>query len=170
MIETLAKELAAEIRRSREYEAYAAAREKALANEQTAALLEYQEAQFGGKKKKDAFSLSDDDPELKRMLKMRARQEQIKGQKGIKGLVFVSTGLFENFGYIDPYSEERDFSDLKRFIELRGGFYRSSVSSKTDYLICNDPDSDFKKSMKAKELGVPVITEEEFLKMVGEKA
>lgn len=39
MIETLAKELAAEIRRSREYEAYAAAREKALANEQTAALL-----------------------------------------------------------------------------------------------------------------------------------
>lgn len=39
MIETLAKELAAEIRRSREYEAYATAREKALANEQTAALL-----------------------------------------------------------------------------------------------------------------------------------
>ena len=39
MIETLAKELAAEIRRSREYEAYAAAREKALADEQTVALL-----------------------------------------------------------------------------------------------------------------------------------
>ena len=39
MIETMARELAAEIRRSREYEAYAAAKEKALANEQTAALL-----------------------------------------------------------------------------------------------------------------------------------
>ena len=39
MIETLAKELAAEIRQSREYGAYAAAREKALADEQTAALL-----------------------------------------------------------------------------------------------------------------------------------
>ena len=39
MIETLAKELAGEIRRSKEYEAYAAAREKALADEQTAALL-----------------------------------------------------------------------------------------------------------------------------------
>ena len=39
MIETLAKELAAEIRRSREYETYTAAREKALADEQTAALL-----------------------------------------------------------------------------------------------------------------------------------
>ena len=39
MIETLAKELAGEIRRSKEYEAYAAAKEKALADEQTAALL-----------------------------------------------------------------------------------------------------------------------------------
>ena len=39
MIETLAKELAAEIRRSREYEAYVTAREKALADEQNAALL-----------------------------------------------------------------------------------------------------------------------------------
>ena len=39
MIESLARELAAQIRRSREYEAYAAAREKALADEQTAALL-----------------------------------------------------------------------------------------------------------------------------------
>lgn len=39
MIETLARELAAEIRRSREYEAYTAAREKALADEQNAALL-----------------------------------------------------------------------------------------------------------------------------------
>ena len=39
MIDALARELAAEIRRSREYEAYAAAREKALADEQTAALL-----------------------------------------------------------------------------------------------------------------------------------
>ena len=39
MIETLAKELAGEIRRSKEYEAYAAAREKVLADEQTAALL-----------------------------------------------------------------------------------------------------------------------------------
>ena len=39
MIETMARELAAEIRRSREYEAYAAAREKALADEQTAGLL-----------------------------------------------------------------------------------------------------------------------------------
>ena len=142
------------------------------APEQTAALLNYQEAQFGSKKKKDAFSLSDDDPELKRMMKIAARREQVKGQKGIKGLVFVSTGDFKNFGIIlgNEYSfEGKDMSDLKGFIEWRGGVYRSSVSSKTDYLICNDPNSESVKSKKAKELGVPVITEEEFLKMANEK-
>ena len=40
MIDALARELAAEIRKSREYEAYIAAREKVLADEQTAALLQ----------------------------------------------------------------------------------------------------------------------------------
>ena len=142
------------------------------APEQTAALLDYQETQFGNQKKEDAFSLSDDDPELKRMMKIAARREQVKGQKGIKGLVFVSTGDFKNFGIIlgDEYSfQGKDMSDLKRYIEQRGGVFRSSVSSKTDYLICNDPDSESVKSKKAKELGVPVITEEEFLKMANEK-
>lgn len=46
---------------------------------------------------------------------------------------------------------------------------RSAVSSNTDYLICNDPNSDTVKSKKAKELGVPVITEDQFLKMAEEK-
>ena len=140
--------------------------------EQTTELLDYQQNQFGGNKKKDAFSLSEDDPELKRMLKMQERQEQIKGQKGIKGLVFVSTGYFEHFGEIlgSEYSfEGKDMSDLKAYIEARGGVYRSSVSSKTDYLICNDPNSNSAKSRKAAELGIPVITEEEFLKMANEK-
>ena len=60
-------------------------------------------------------------------------------------------------------------SDLKDYIEARGGFLRSAVSLNTDYLICNDPNSNSVKSKKAKELGVPVITEAEFLKMVEEK-
>lgn len=59
-------------------------------------------------------------------------------------------------------------SDLKEYIEDRGGFLRSAVSSNTDYLICNDPNSDSVKSKKARELGVPVITEEIFLKMAEE--
>ncbi len=134
----------------------------------TAALLAYQSAQFGDVK--DELSLSDDDPKLKRMLKMQARQEQIRDQKGIAGLAFVATGDLEQFGYVDEYTGAHDLSDLKEYIEQRGGYLRNAVSSKTDYLICNDPNSESVKSKKAKELGVPVISEEAFLKMSGEPA
>ena len=99
---------------------------------------------------------------------MTARREQVAKQKGIAGLAFVATGVFKNFGSYDYYTGVPDFSDLKEYIEKRGGFLRSTVSYKTDYLICNDPDSDSTKSKKAKELGVPVITEKEFLKMAAE--
>ena len=71
--------------------------------------------------------------------------------------------------YYDEYTGAKDMTDLKEFIEARGGFLRSAVSSNTDYLICNDPNSDSAKSRKAKELGVPVITENEFLKKANEK-
>ena len=135
----------------------------------TAALLEYQSSNFESGLKMDDFSLRDNDAELKRMIAMSDRREQIKDQKGIKGLVFVATGDFRNFGYCDIYTGAKDMSDLKAYIEERGGFLRSAVSSKTDYLICNDPNSETAKSKKAKELGVPVITENEFLKMAEEK-
>ncbi len=134
----------------------------------TAALLEYRQKHFGDKSN-DALSLSDDDPEFKRMQKMAARREAIKDQKGIKGIVFVQTGDMTYFGYYDEYTGAKDMTDLKDFIEARGGFLRSAVSSNTDYLICNDPNSDTVKSQKAKELGVPVITEDQFLKMAEEK-
>ena len=133
----------------------------------TALLLEYRQTNFGVREK-DEFSLSDDDPDLKRRLKQHARQEEIKGQKGIKGLAFVATGDFENFGWEDEYTGAKDMSDLKAFIEERGGFLRSAVSGKTDYVICNDPNSDSVKSRKAKELGVPVIDEKSFLQMANE--
>ncbi len=134
--------------------------------ELTAELLNYQAEHFG--KKIIADELPDDDPEFKRTMKIADRQEKIRNQKGIRGLVFVATGCFEHFGKV--YANEfafygKDMSDLKAFIEALGGIYRSAVSSKTDYLISNDPDSDSAKSRKAKELGIPVITESEFLKM-----
>lgn len=134
----------------------------------TAALLDYQQKHFGDKSNKE-FSLSDDDPEMQRMLKMVARREAIRDQKGIRGIVFVQTGDMNSFGYYDEYTGAKDMSDLKDYIEARGGFLRSVVSSNTDYLICNEPDSDSVKSKKAKELGVPVITEDQFLKMAEEK-
>ena len=134
----------------------------------TAAMLDYQTRQFGGAKAE--LSLSNNDPEMKRRLKMQARQDQIKGQKGIRGVAFVATGDFNNFGYIDEYTGAHDFSDLKEYIERRGGYLRSAVSSKTDYLICNDPNSESAKSKRAKELDIPVISEEDFLNMSEEPA
>ena len=135
--------------------------------ELTASLLKYQSEQFGGGVKNE-FSLADDDPEIKRILKMQARRDKIKDRKGIAGLTFVATGNFNHFGYVDEYTDARNLSDLKEYIEERGGYLRSAVSSKTDYLICNDPNSDTTKSKKAKELGVIVITEKDFLKMAEE--
>ena len=142
--------------------------EKNKEPERIAALLAYQSIQFGAEDTAQAFSLSDDNPEMKRMLKMAARKEQIRDQKGITGLIFVCTGDLDHFGYVDEYTGARDFGDLKAYIEARGGFLRSAVSSKTDYLICNDPSSQTIKSKKAKELGTSVITEEEFLRMADE--
>ena len=49
-----------------------------------------------------------------------------------------------------------------------GGKAAGSVSSKTDYLINNDSTSASSKNQKAKELGVPIITEEDFMKMLEE--
>ena len=74
----------------------------------------------------------------------------------LAGLTFVITGKVEHFANRD---------ELKAAIERQGGKTASAVSSKTDYLINNDSASGSSKNRKAKELGVPVITEEEFLKM-----
>ena len=133
-----------------------------------AELLTYQEKHFP-RMGEENLTLSDSAPELKRVEKMAARREEIARHKGIRGITFVATGYFENFGEFDEYTGSKDMIDLKAYIEKLGGFLRSAVSSKTDYLICNDPNSNSVKSIKAKELGVPIITEEEFLKMAGEK-
>ena len=53
-------------------------------------------------------------------------------------------------------------------IESKGGKVTGSVTSKTDYLINNDVNSTSSKNKKAKELGIPIITEEEFLNMIGQ--
>ena len=138
-----------------------------------AELLAYQEENFP-QKGKDPFSLSDNGPELKRRLQMDKRRDEIKNQKGIRGIAFVATGEMKHFGekrylsYSDESKGYRDWNDLKAYIEARGGFLRSAVSGKTDYLICNDPNSDSEKMKKAKELGVMIIDEAAFLKMADE--
>ena len=109
--------------------------------------------------------LKDDDKEMKRLIRMGKRHNDIKDQKGIEGIVFVATGDMENFGWQDEYTGAKDWSDLKEYIEARGGFLRSAVSSKTDYLICNDLTINTTKIRKAKELGVLIISERDFLNM-----
>ena len=71
----------------------------------------------------------------------------------LEGMTFVITGAVHIF---------KNRNALKEEIESRNGKVSGSVSSKTDYLISNEPSSSA-KSMKAAKLGVPVITEEEFL-------
>jgi len=68
----------------------------------------------------------------------------------------VITGSVEHF-------ENRNL--LKDFIESLGGKTTGSVTGKTDYLINNDSMSASSKNKSAAKLGVPVITEEEFLKL-----
>ena len=59
-------------------------------------------------------------------------------------------------------------SQLKEYIEERGGKVTGSVTSKTDYLINNDTTSSSSKNKKAKDLGIPILSEEDFLKLSGE--
>lgn len=75
-------------------------------------------------------------------------------QQTLKGKVFVITGSLNHFS---------NRMELKELIESRGGKVTGSVTGKTDYLINNDTTSGSSKNKKAKELGVAIISEEEFL-------
>ena len=77
-----------------------------------------------------------------------------------------STQIFENYNFAITGSVEhfKNRDELKAAIEERGGKVTSSVTSKTNYLINNDNLSNSSKNKKAKELGIEIITEEQFLK------
>lgn len=75
------------------------------------------------------------------------------------GMTFVITGSVEHFA---------NRKALQEAIESRGGKATGSVTSKTTYLINNDTTSNSSKNKKAKELGIPIISELDFLDMMGE--
>ena len=77
---------------------------------------------------------------------------------GLEGKTFVITGS------LNHYASRKE---LKAEIEAEGGKVAGSVSSKTDYLITNDPGSGSSKNRAARELGVAIITEEEIIEMLG---
>ena len=83
-------------------------------------------------------------------------EETADGQK-FAGVNFVITGSVEHFA---------NRAEVKEEIEKTGGKVTGSVTSKTNYLINNDVNSTSSKNRKARELGIPIISEEEFLKML----
>jgi len=93
------------------------------------------------------------------LAELTLRQETNTLEQIFDGETFVITGSVSHFA---------NRGALKAVIEQRGGKVASSVSSKTKYLINNDNTSGSKKNREARELGIPVITEEEFLTMMEE--
>ncbi len=75
----------------------------------------------------------------------------------ITGKTLVITGSVTKFANRD---------ELKAYIEQLGGKAAGSVSAKTDYLINNDTESNSAKNKKAKELGIPILSEDAFLALV----
>ena len=90
--------------------------------------------------------------------------EEVKeeeGDRSLDGMVFVITGSVEHFA---------NRKELQTLIESKGGKATGSVTSKTTYLINNDVNSTSSKNKKARELGIPILSEEDFLKLLeGEK-
>ena len=74
-----------------------------------------------------------------------------------QGVNFVITGSVEHFA---------NRAEVKEEIEKRGGKVTGSVTSKTSYLINNDVNSTSSKNRKARELGIPIISEDEFIRML----
>lgn len=93
-------------------------------------------------------------------LEIKKEKPALMQNSNIVGKTFVITGKTEKF-------ENR--KKLQELIEDKGGKVSSSVSANTDYLINNDNASNSAKNKKAKELGVSIITEDDFLNLISER-
>ena len=93
-------------------------------------------------------------------LEIKKEKPALMQNSNIVGKTFVITGKTEKF-------ENR--KKLQELIEDKGGKVSSSVSANTDYLINNDNASNSAKNKKAKELGISIITEDDFLNLISER-
>jgi len=82
--------------------------------------------------------------------------EEAKEEQVLEGKTFVVTGSVKHFA---------NRNDLKEYIEKLGGKVAGSVSKNTDYLINNDVTSNSSKNKKARELNIPILSEEDFMKL-----
>lgn len=90
---------------------------------------------------------------------LHIQKEEPAGEQNLKGLNFVITGSVEHFA---------NRNEVKELIEAKGGKVTGSVTGKTNYLINNDVESASSKNKKARELGIPIISEEQFIELAGE--
>ncbi len=88
---------------------------------------------------------------------LQLKKEQTAGESVIAGKVFVITGSLNHY---------TNRNALKAEIERLGGKVTGSVTSKTSYLINNDVTSGSSKNKKARELQIPILSEEDFLAMI----
>lgn len=89
-------------------------------------------------------------------LRFKNGVKEVKASSGIAGKVFCFTGDTQIF---------TNRNEVKAFIESKGGKLTGSVSGKTNYLVTNDTTSGSAKNVKAKELGIPVITEAQLVEL-----
>ena len=89
---------------------------------------------------------------------LRLKQPEVKETEELSGKTFVITGAVTHFA---------NRKELKELIENMGGKVTGSVTGNTSYLINNDSMSQSAKNKTAAKLGVPVITEEEFIRLAG---
>ena len=107
------------------------------------------------------FKNEENNRKLSRLLScLRIRQEETAGAQILAGLNFVITGSVEHFA---------NRGEVKELIESLGGKVTGSVTGKTNYLINNDKASNSSKNKKAQELGIPILSEEDFLQLAGQE-
>ena len=105
------------------------------------------------------FRDEDNDRRLDHLMSFLHIQEDSPKQEQIfEGMNFVITGSLVHFG---------NRSEVKELIESLGGKVTGSVTKKTNYLINNDIQSNSSKNKKARELGIPILSEEDFRKLAG---
>ena len=103
----------------------------------------------------DYFADEENNAKVDRLLEqITIMQPEENNSQNMEGLTFVVTGSVEKFP---------NRNAVKDYIEKRGGKVTGSVTSKTNYLINNDVLSNSSKNRKAKELGIEIISEEQFL-------
>ena len=108
----------------------------------------------------DYFQKEENNEKLDHLLEhLHLIHEENSQEQVFAGKTFVITGSVEHFA---------NRSQAKAFIEARGGKVTGSVTKKTDYLINNDKESTSSKNKKAKELGIPILSEEDFLRLANE--